>query len=204
MVGMHVRVDHVADRLGGPCTDRGQQAAALADAAAGIDHRNGVVADDKCDVGNGAFVVAAHERQGAGVNEDPGRHFRHGKRLRSSFVGNWEVLRMGTRRQLCVGNMYRAHGEHECRSNRRQPVTHAHASRVGPMPSQRHHQISMVHNHSSVPWGDAKAPCCDKWALQRLIVPNLFVADRSGASIDFHYGFRLQERQVKGNPDVSS
>ena len=116
--------------------------------AAGIDHRNGVVADDKCHIGNGAFVVAAHERQGAGVNEDPRRHFRHGKRRRSSFVGNGELLRMGTRLQLGVGNdMYRTHNEHECRSNRRQPVTHVHAFRVGPMPSQRHHQISMVHNH---------------------------------------------------------
>ena len=69
---MHMSVDHVADRLGRPRTDRGQQPAALARAAAGIDHRNGVVADDESDVGNGAFVVAAHERQGADVNEDAG------------------------------------------------------------------------------------------------------------------------------------
>ena len=33
-------------------------------------------------------------------------------------MGNGERLRMGTRRQLGVGNdMYRTHSEHECRSN---------------------------------------------------------------------------------------
>jgi hypothetical protein len=52
------------------------------------------------------------------VNEDPRRQFRHGKRLQSSFVGNGERLRVGTRRQLRMGNdMYRTHSEHECRSD---------------------------------------------------------------------------------------
>jgi hypothetical protein len=34
--------------------------------------------------------------------------------------------------------------------------------------------------------------------------PESFCCGWFGASIDFRYGFRLQERQVKGNPDVSS
>ena len=155
MVGMHMRIDHIADRLGGPCTDRGQQAAALAGTAAGIDHRDRVVADHKCDVGDGAFVVATHERQGSGVNEDPWRGFRHGKRFGSSLLlGNRNLLRVGRERQLCVGNeLHHACGEQECRSNARQPATHARAFRGGLIPRELHQQISMVHKNREYPAG---------------------------------------------------
>jgi hypothetical protein len=45
---------------------------------------------------------------------------------------------------------------------------------------------------------------CGKLGIPASDCPESFCCGQSEASIDFPYGFRLQERQVKGNPDVSS
>ena len=50
---------------------------AFANAAAGIDHRDRVVADDESDIGDRAVVLARHQRDLAGMHEYSGRDFAH-------------------------------------------------------------------------------------------------------------------------------
>lgn len=52
MIRMTVGVDDIADRLLGARTDCREQAPPFADAAAGIDHRDGIIADDEADIGD--------------------------------------------------------------------------------------------------------------------------------------------------------
>ena len=72
MVGMAVGVDDVADRLGCAGPHRRQQRLALTEAAAGVDHGHRILADDKADIGDVAFVLAGHEGGGPGVHENSG------------------------------------------------------------------------------------------------------------------------------------
>jgi hypothetical protein len=53
MVGMNVRVDDVSDRFRRAGPDRGEQPEPFTHAAAGIDDRNRLTADDKSEIGNG-------------------------------------------------------------------------------------------------------------------------------------------------------
>ena len=49
----------------------------FANATAGVDHRNRVVADDESDIGSRAVVLARHQRDLAGMHEYFGRDFAH-------------------------------------------------------------------------------------------------------------------------------
>ena len=60
MIGMAMRVDDVSDRLVGAGSDGREQLQSLANAATGVDDRNGVGADDEPDIGNSAIVLARH------------------------------------------------------------------------------------------------------------------------------------------------
>jgi len=77
MVGMAMGVDDVADRLGCASPHRRQQRLALTEAAAGVDHGHRILADDKADIGDVAFVLAGHEGGGPGVHEDSRCDFAH-------------------------------------------------------------------------------------------------------------------------------
>ena len=59
------------------------QALALANAAAGVDHRDRAIADDEADIGDRAFVVARHQCGFAVVHEYSGRDFAHRQSLGS-------------------------------------------------------------------------------------------------------------------------
>ena len=61
VVGMFVRVDHIANRFVGDGVDRQQQTLADGDAAAGVDQGNGVVSDDDAEIGDVARVVRRRE-----------------------------------------------------------------------------------------------------------------------------------------------
>ena len=111
MVGVDVGVDHVADRLGRAGADRRQQPAPFTHAAAAIDHRDPLVADDKSEIGNRTFVVTRHEREGAGVNKDPARHLGYSEGFR-------KLLRAGD-------EIHRAGGEHQYRSKGHSRPGHA-------------------------------------------------------------------------------
>ena len=80
VIGMNMRIDDVANRLCCHGADRGEETGALARAAAGVDHRDGIVAYDEADVGDVAFVGLGHQIDGAGVNVDPGRNLRRRQR----------------------------------------------------------------------------------------------------------------------------
>ena len=74
MVRMFVRVDDIADRLVGDAADRQQQSPADADAAAGIDHGNGVPPDDDAEIGDVAGVVGRGQRDLAEMHVIAVRH----------------------------------------------------------------------------------------------------------------------------------
>ena len=77
VVRMAVRVDDISDRLVGAGADRSQQPLAFANAAAGVDHRHRVVADDEPDIGGRALVLAGHQRDLADMHEYFRRDFAH-------------------------------------------------------------------------------------------------------------------------------
>ena len=77
MIGVVVRVDDVSDRFVGPGADGCEQLQSLANAAARINDRDGIAADDESGIGNGAIVLACHQGGCAGVHEYAGRDFAH-------------------------------------------------------------------------------------------------------------------------------
>jgi hypothetical protein len=79
MIGVHVGVDHVANGLRRLRANSRQQPPPLAHAATGIDHCHRFRPHDEADIGDGPFIRAIHERDGAEMNENTGRHFRHRK-----------------------------------------------------------------------------------------------------------------------------
>ena len=93
VVGMHMRVDDVANGLGRTSADGGHKAAPLMPAAAGIDDGDGVIADDESEIGNSAFVVMSHKRERAGVNKHTACYLRHHERFGSLLrVGSDNLL----------------------------------------------------------------------------------------------------------------
>ena len=72
MVGMGVGGDDVANGLRRPRPQGGEEGLALDQAAAGVDHGHGVVADDGADIGDIAFVFARHHRDLARMGENAG------------------------------------------------------------------------------------------------------------------------------------
>jgi hypothetical protein len=70
MVGVHVGVDQVADRLGAYLADRGDEGVRLDQAAAAVDDGDGVGADDDAEVGDRALVGGAHQFIDALESED--------------------------------------------------------------------------------------------------------------------------------------
>ena len=62
MVRMFVRVDHIADRLVGDAADGQQQTLADGDAAAGVDHGDGILSDDDAEIGDVACIVRRRQR----------------------------------------------------------------------------------------------------------------------------------------------
>ena len=58
----------------------GKQSRAFARAAAGIDHRDTIGADDEADIGDAAFVGFVHQIDGAEVNIDARRNLRDRQR----------------------------------------------------------------------------------------------------------------------------
>ena len=74
-----MRVDDIANRLWRHRADRGKQAGSFARAAAGIDDRNRIVADDEADVGDVALIGLVHHIDVADVDVDPGRDLGDGQ-----------------------------------------------------------------------------------------------------------------------------
>ena len=89
---MSVRVDDIADRFVGLRADRGKQLPSFADAAAGVDHGDRVVAHDKSHVGDRAFVFTRHQCDVADMHENARRDF-----------GDRQRLLLRTRRYRCSG-----------------------------------------------------------------------------------------------------
>ena len=73
MIRVAVRIDDVPDRLFGVRANCGEQLFTFAQAAARIDHRDRIAADDEPDIGDGAFVFPRHQFRRANVHKDPGR-----------------------------------------------------------------------------------------------------------------------------------
>jgi hypothetical protein len=107
VVGVDVARDHVADRPAGDLPDRLAQPCPGAQAAAAVDDRDRVGADDEADVGDRALVLGARELMHALMDEDAGRDLRHRQRPPG---------RGAPRRQTDAGE--RAAG---CRNQRRAP-----------------------------------------------------------------------------------
>ena len=80
MIGMDVGHDHIADRQPGSRTDRRAQLGSLAIAAAGIDHRDGIVSDDKSDIGDLVVVFRRRIFLNPLMDKDAGRNFCDGQR----------------------------------------------------------------------------------------------------------------------------
>ena len=89
---MHVGVDDVADGRGRAGADRGAQPLPFADTAAGIDHRDCLVADHESNIGDRPFIVPRHQCEGAGMHEYPRRYFGDDQWLD-------RLLRMGSKKQ---------------------------------------------------------------------------------------------------------
>ena len=68
MVGMNVRVNDVTNRLRRYLAERSEETRALARAAAGVDHGDRVVADNKPNIGGVALIGRAHHVDIADVN----------------------------------------------------------------------------------------------------------------------------------------
>ena len=103
---MGVGVDDIANGFAGAGADGREQPATLLGAAAGVDDRDGIVADDESQIGNRAFVVMAHDRERADMNEHSRRRFR-------DCEGLGKLRRVATGRLLRVGSeMDHARSEH--------------------------------------------------------------------------------------------
>ena len=72
VIGMNMRIDDIANRLRRHVADRGKQARAFAHAAAGINHRHRIVADDEADIGGVTLIGLTHHVDIADVNVDAG------------------------------------------------------------------------------------------------------------------------------------
>ena len=95
MIRMGMRVYDVFDWLVGQSTNCCKQTTAFAHAAAGVDDGDRIAADDKADIGNRAFVLGTHQRDGAEMDIDAGSDF---------FDRKWldRLLRIGQR--YCPAN----------------------------------------------------------------------------------------------------
>ncbi len=82
VVGMDMGQDHIADRLIGAGAYCGAERDALYEAAAGIDDRDRVAADNKADIGDSVFVCGRRLLMHPLVNEYPCGDFRHRQRRR--------------------------------------------------------------------------------------------------------------------------
>ena len=71
VIRMAVGGDDIPDRLVGVRANGREQFLALGHAAAGVDHRHRVGADDEADIGDGAFVGVRHEFGRAEMHENP-------------------------------------------------------------------------------------------------------------------------------------
>ena len=61
VIGMRVGVDDIADRLLRPLAQSGEKGAPFDEAAARVDHRDGVVADDRAEIGDVARIFPRHQ-----------------------------------------------------------------------------------------------------------------------------------------------
>ena len=73
MIGMHVALDEVADRQVGVPPDGFPQSLAPEPAAAAVDHRDLLAADDEADIGDGAEIGRGHFGVNALRDKEPGR-----------------------------------------------------------------------------------------------------------------------------------
>src|SRR5262249_22981216 len=121
VVGMHMRVDDIADGLGRMGADRSKQPASLAHAAAGINDRDSVVADDETEIGNGTLVVMGHKLERADMSKHSTRQLRYGERFKESLrVGSADVQLVG--REHEVGS---EPGRNNCKRRRYERVSHS-------------------------------------------------------------------------------
>lgn len=74
MIRMTVGVDDILDWLVGDAPHRFSKRTALAHAAAGIDDRNSIAANDKTDIGDGPLVLRVHQFIDPEVNVNAWRH----------------------------------------------------------------------------------------------------------------------------------
>ena len=94
VIGMNVRVDDIANRLWRHGADRSQQTRTFARAAAGIDHRNRVIADNEADIGGVALIGLVHHVDIADVNVDAGRDLETGNGVSARCCGcAWPIAR---------------------------------------------------------------------------------------------------------------
>lgn len=82
VIGMNVRQHHITDRQLGPRANREAQAAAVMQAAAGIDHRHRIATDDETEVGDGVEVARGGVLGNALTNVNAGCDLRHRCRSR--------------------------------------------------------------------------------------------------------------------------
>ena len=80
VVGMDVGQDHISDRPIRAGADRCAQRASLREAAAGVDDRHGLIADDEADIGDRVLVRGRRLLVHSVVDKDAGRDFRHRQR----------------------------------------------------------------------------------------------------------------------------
>src|SRR5262249_59503427 len=73
VLGKHVRIDYLADRLVGPRPDRIAQICPHLFAAQGVDHGDGVTADDKAGIRHVAAIFRRLYLIAALMHEDAGR-----------------------------------------------------------------------------------------------------------------------------------
>src|SRR5581483_8157852 len=88
--------------------DGAEKLASFAHAAAGIDHRDRVVAHDESDIGDGAFVLARHQGDGADMDEDAGSDFGDGQG-RLSRMGERRGRKRGKQRKTTYNSFARSH-----------------------------------------------------------------------------------------------
>ena len=80
MVGMDVGHDHIADRQLGARADRRAKLGPFAIAPAWVDHRDGIVSDDKTDIGDLVVICRRGVFLHPVMDKDSGRDFSYGQR----------------------------------------------------------------------------------------------------------------------------
>jgi hypothetical protein len=80
VVGVDVGQDNITDRPIRAGADRRSQRASFREAAAGIDDRDGLIADDEADIGDRVLVRGRRLLVHSVVDKDAGRDFRHRQR----------------------------------------------------------------------------------------------------------------------------